>query len=65
MVDRGFTEESSSPLLINIAVTVHREVATAPAYGPGSPVGPVFGPWAVSIRRSSGRVPITGILTPE
>ena len=45
MVDRGFTEDASSPLLINIAVTVHREVATAPAYGPGSPVGPVFGPW--------------------
>ena len=41
MVDRGFTEDASSPLLINIAVTVHREVATAPAYGPGSPVGPV------------------------
>ena len=32
MVARGFTEDSSSPLLINFAVTVRREISTAPAY---------------------------------
>lgn len=48
MVERGYTESPDSPLLINFAVTVHREIATAPAYPPGygpyGPMGPGFGP---------------------
>lgn len=46
MVERGYTEDPSSPLLINFAVTVHREIDTAPAYpyGPYGPMGPGFGP---------------------
>lgn len=49
MVVRGYTEDASSPLLINFAVTVHREIDTAPAYpygpyGPNGPMGPGFGP---------------------
>lgn len=49
MVERGFTESPDSPLLINIAVTVQREIDTAPAYTtlplpPGGPMGPGFGP---------------------
>lgn len=49
LVERGFTEDPDSPLLVNIAVTVHREIDTAPAfpygpYGPGGPMGPGFGP---------------------
>ena len=37
MVDRGYVEDPSSPLLINIGLTVHREIATAPAIPPGGP----------------------------
>lgn len=49
MVERGYTEDPSSPLLVNFAVTVHREIDTAPAYpygpyGPNGPMGPGFGP---------------------
>lgn len=52
MVERGYTEDPSSPLLINFAVTVQREIDTAPAYpygpygpyGPDGPMGPGFGP---------------------
>lgn len=49
MVERGYTEDASSPLLINFAVTVHREIDTAPAYpygpyGLNGPMGPGFGP---------------------
>lgn len=48
MVERGYTEDPSSPLLVNFAVTVHREIDTAPAYtlapGPMGPMGPGFGP---------------------
>lgn len=49
MVERGYTEDPSSPLLINFGVTVHREIETAPAYpygvpGPMGPMGPGFGP---------------------
>lgn len=40
MVERGFTESPESPLLVNIAVTVRKELQTAPAY----PFGPGFGP---------------------
>lgn len=51
MVERGFTEDPSSPLLINIGLTVKKELAMSPAvpnyysyYGPGPvpPVGPFF-----------------------
>lgn len=35
MVERGFTEDSNSPLLINIAVTIRREIQTEPAVPPG------------------------------
>lgn len=35
MLERGFTEDPSSPLLINIGLTVHREIATEPALPPG------------------------------
>lgn len=47
MVERGYTEDPNSPLLINFGVTVHREIETAPAYpapGPNGPMGPGFGP---------------------
>lgn len=35
MLERGFTEDSTSPLLINIGLTVHREIETEPAMPPG------------------------------
>ena len=35
MLERGFTEDPSSPLLINIGLTVHREIETQPALPPG------------------------------
>lgn len=46
LVDRGFTEDPNSPLLVNIAVTVQKQIETAPAfpYGPYGPQGPYFGP---------------------
>lgn len=42
MVERGFTEDASSPLLINIGLTVKKELQTAPAYpaGPPTPLAP-------------------------
>lgn len=43
MVDRGYTEDPSSPLLINIGVTVHREIETQPAVPPG--YSPYWGPY--------------------
>lgn len=49
MVERGFTEDPSSPLLINIGLTVHKEIETAPAYPYGMPTPPpppVPGPYA-------------------
>lgn len=46
MVERGFTEDSNSPLLINIGLTVHKEIETAPAYPAGAPLPPpVPGPF--------------------
>lgn len=47
MVERGYTEDPNSPLLINFGVTVHREIETAPAYPPMvgyGPMSPGFGP---------------------
>lgn len=35
MMQRGFTEDSKSPLLINIGLTIHREIETQPALPPG------------------------------
>ncbi|MCM1032852.1 MAG: DUF4136 domain-containing protein [Odoribacter sp.] len=45
MIIRGYTEDSSSPLLINIGLTVHHEIETEPALPPGyfaPPAGPYF-----------------------
>lgn len=36
MVERGYTESPTSPLLINIAVTTQREISTEPALPPGA-----------------------------
>lgn len=35
MMERGFVEDPKSPLLINIGLTVHREIETQPALPPG------------------------------
>ena len=35
MIMRGYTEEPNSPLLVNIGLTVHREIETDPALPPG------------------------------
>lgn len=35
MIMRGYTEDPNSPLLINIGLTVHREIETEPAIPPG------------------------------
>ena len=35
MVERGFTESESSPLMVNIALTIQKEIETAPALPPG------------------------------
>lgn len=35
MIIRGYTEDTNSPLLINIGLTVHREIETEPALPPG------------------------------
>ncbi|MCM1066950.1 MAG: DUF4136 domain-containing protein [Muribaculaceae bacterium] len=35
MLERGYTESPTAPLLINIGLTVHREIATEPALPPG------------------------------
>lgn len=40
MVERGYTEDANSPLLINIGLTVHKEIETAPAYPAGVPMTP-------------------------
>lgn len=43
MIMRGFTEDPNSPLLINIGLTVHREIETEPALPPG--YSPYAGPY--------------------
>ena len=43
MVMRGYTESPTSPLLINIAVTTQREIATEPLVQPG--YFPYYGPY--------------------
>ncbi len=45
MVERGYTEDATSPLLINIGLTVKQEIATEPALPPGGvPYAPGYGP---------------------
>lgn len=43
MLERGFTESPTSPLIINIGITVHREIETQPALPPG--YTPYSGPY--------------------
>lgn len=43
MVERGYTEDPNSPLLINIGITVHREIATEPVMPPA--VAPAYPPY--------------------
>ena len=43
MLERGFTEDPSSPMLINIVITIHREIQTEPALPPG--YTPYAGPY--------------------
>lgn len=44
MVERGFQEDPSSAMLINIGLTVKREIATEPALPPDAFYGP-YGAW--------------------
>lgn len=43
MLERGFTEDPSPPMLINIGITIHREIQTEPALPPG--YTPYAGPY--------------------
>lgn len=43
MLERGFTEDTNSPLLINIGLTIHRRIETEPALPPG--YTPYAGPY--------------------
>ena len=43
MLERGFTEDPSSPMLINIGITIHREIQPEPALPPG--YTPYAGPY--------------------
>ena len=40
MVERGYSEDPNSPLLINIGLTTHQEIETAPLYPAGAPIMP-------------------------
>lgn len=40
MVERGFTEDPNSPLLINIGLTIKKELATEPLLPPAPPITP-------------------------
>lgn len=46
MVERGFTEDPNSDLLVNLALTIKKEIATEPLYQamPQPPIGPGPGP---------------------
>ncbi len=51
MVERGFVEDPASDLLVNLALTVKKEIATEPLIPPSAPMGPVGpgpgpNPWA-------------------
>jgi len=43
LLERGFTEDTNSPLLVNIGLTIHREIETQPALPPG--YSPLSGPY--------------------
>lgn len=43
LMERGYTEDPNSPMLVNIGITVQKEIATEPAF-PQGPVGPPY-PW--------------------
>lgn len=43
LVERGFTEDPNSPLLVNIGITIHREIETEPVLPPG--YTPYAGPY--------------------
>lgn len=43
LVERGFTEDPNSPLLVNIGITIHREIETEPVLPPG--YTPYSGPY--------------------
>lgn len=47
MVERGFTESPDSPLLINIGLTVKKDIATEPLLPPTAPPTPpyIWGPY--------------------
>lgn len=50
MVERGFKEDPNSPLLVNIGLTVRKEIATEPLLPPGGfpyggPYYNGYGPW--------------------
>lgn len=44
LVERGMTEDPASALLVNIGLTVHKEIATEPAIPPGYWNPPYYGP---------------------
>lgn len=44
MVERGYVEETNSPLVINIGLTVKKEIATEPLAAV-TPPAPIYGPW--------------------
>lgn len=45
LVERGFTEDPNSPILVNIGLTVKKEIATEPAIPPGAPIYGPYGAW--------------------
>lgn len=44
MVERGYVENPESPIVINIGITVHKEVDTEPAWMAYGGPNPMFGP---------------------
>ena len=46
MVERGYTEDPTSPLLINIGLSVHKEIQTEPLLQPNYWPGPYAPPYA-------------------
>lgn len=48
MIERGYVEDPESPLLVNLGLTVQKEIATEPVLPPGAmapPPPPYFGPY--------------------
>ena len=43
MLERGFTESAKSPIIINIGITIHRQLETQPVLPPG--YTPYSGPY--------------------